>query len=268
MLEPQWIDSHCHLDRIDTASYPNGVPDIVAEAHKHQVKGMLTISVDLRDIEKLVAIAEAHPSVYLSVGVHPADPETCDESKSRLFSLAQHPKVVAIGETGLDYHHVTDGVAQAAERDRFVRHIETSLTTQKPVVIHTREAAKDTLDILRAHQQGDLQGIFHCFTEDEATARVALDLGFYISFSGIVTFKNATSLQEVARWCPWDRILVESDAPWLAPMPHRGKPNIPAWVPHTGAFVAQLKNVSPSEAAQYTTENFFRLFPVCRVGMV
>ena len=247
------IDSHCHLNFPDLAQR---LPEVLANMAEAGVDKAIAISVSRQSFEEVHAIAQNHPTIYATVGIHPDDPEAEEFSLEELLERAARPKVVAIGETGLDYHWCKGDLAW--QHQRFALHIEAANRSGLPLVVHTRDAAEDTMRLLREHQAH--AGVIHCFTEDVNTAKLALDLGFYISFSGIVTFKNATAIQEAARYVPLDRLLVETDAPYLAPVPKRGKPNEPAYVRHTAAFVAQLRGDSLENIAQATTANCLRLF--------
>ena len=247
------IDSHCHLNFPDLAQR---LPEVLANMAEAGVDKAIAISVSRQSFEEVHAIAQNHPTIYATVGIHPDDPEAEEFSLEELLERAARPKVVAIGETGLDYHWCKGDLAW--QHQRFALHIEAANRSGLPLVVHTRDAAADTMRLLREHQAH--AGVIHCFTEDVHTAKLALDLGFYISFSGIVTFKNATAIQEAARYVPLDRLLVETDAPYLAPVPKRGKPNEPAYVRHTAAFVAQLRGDSLENIAQATTANCLRLF--------
>ena len=247
------IDSHCHLNFPDLAQR---LPEVLANMAEAGVDKAIAISVSRQSFEEVHAIAQKHPNIYATVGIHPDDPEAEEFSLEELLERAARPKVVAIGETGLDYHWCKGDLAW--QHQRFALHIEAANRSGLPLVVHTRDAAEDTMRLLREHQAH--AGVIHCFTEDVNTAKLALDLGFYISFSGIVTFKNATAIQEAARYVPLDRLLVETDAPYLAPVPKRGKPNEPAYVRHTAAFVAQLRGDSLENIAQATTANCLRLF--------
>ena len=247
------IDSHCHLNFPDLAQ---GLPEVLANMAEAGVDKAIAISVSRQSFEEVHAIAQNHPNIYATVGIHPDDPEAEEFSLEELLERAARPKVVAIGETGLDYHWCKGDLAW--QHQRFALHIEAANRSGLPLVVHTRDAAEDTMRLLREHQAH--AGVIHCFTEDVHTAKLALDLGFYISFSGIVTFKNATAIQEAARYVPLDRLLVETDAPYLAPVPKRGKHNEPAYVRHTAAFVAQLRGDSLENIAQATTANCLRLF--------
>lgn len=252
-----WVDSHCHLDRLAPGSTPE---QIWHEAHQAGVGHILSVCVRLEELPAIQQWVQALPSVSYSVGVHPTEVSDEDESVERLLILGRDPKVVAIGETGLDAYREADQQRMHEQSERFERHIEVARLLNKPLIIHTRAARKETIAQLKHHQNTSLTGVLHCFTEDKATAKAALDLGYLISFSGIVTFKNAQELQEVARFVPEDRLLVETDAPYLAPMPHRGKSNVPAYVAHTGAFVAQLRGWTLAQCATLTTANFLKLF--------
>lgn len=247
------IDSHCHLNFPDLAQR---LPEVLANMAEAGVDKAIAISVSRQSFEEVHAIAQNHPTIYATVGIHPDDPEAEEFSLEELLERAARPKVVAIGETGLDYHWCKGDLAW--QHQRFALHIEAANRSGLPLVVHTRDAAEDTMRLLREHQAH--AGVIHCFTEDVNTAKLALDLGFYISFSGIVTFKNATAIQEAARYVPLDRLLVETDAPYLAPVPKRGKPNEPAYVRHTASFVAQLRGDSLENIAQATTANCLRLF--------
>ena len=249
----QLIDSHCHLNFEDLAAR---LPEVLANMAANQVALALAVSVSRDSFEQVHAIAEAHPNIYASVGIHPDDPEAEEFTLNELTERAALPKVAAIGETGLDYHWCKGELAW--QHNRFITHIQAANQSGLPLIVHTREAADDTMRLLREHRAH--AGVIHCFTEDTRVARLALDLGFYISFSGIVTFKNAAQIQEAARYVPLDRMLVETDAPFLAPVPKRGKTNEPAYVRHTAEFLAQLRGDTLENIAAATTANFFRLF--------
>ena len=225
---------------------------------QNQVSHALCISVELEKFPEVLALAEAYPNVYASVGVHP-DHEDCTEpTVAELVALADHPKVVAIGETGLDYFRLTGDLEW--QRERFRTHIRAARATRKPLVIHTRSAAEDTLRIMREEQAGEAGGVMHCFTESLAVAEAAIAQGFYISFSGIVTFKNATTLREVAAAIPLERMLIETDSPYLAPVPYRGKTNQPGFVRYVAEEIARVRGITVEAVGEATTQNFFRLF--------
>lgn len=250
------VDSHCHLNMLGECY---GDPDMaIAAAKRAGVSHMLCVSVDLEHLPQILAIAERHPNIAATVGVHPNEIMAEEPTEAELIQLAQHPKVVGIGETGLDYYR--SEAESTWQSDRFRTHIHTAKAIQKPLIVHTRMARADTIQILREEKASEIGGVMHCFTEDWETAKHALDLNFYISFSGIVTFKNATELQEVAKKVPLDRMLLETDSPYLAPIPHRGKPNEPAFVMHVAEFVAQLRGIHFETVAEQTTNNFFNLF--------
>jgi len=221
---------------------------------------MLCVSVNLEDFPQVQALSHQHSHIFASVGVHPCYQDVKEPTAEELIDIAQDSNIVAIGETGLDYFRVEDQNMEW-QRDRFKTHIKAANTVNKPLIIHTRNAADDTMRILKEEGADQCRGVMHCFAEDWEVAKKALDLGFYISFSGIVTFKSAENVQEVARKCPIDRMLVETDAPYLAPVPLRGKTNEPAYVRHTAQFVADLKGIPLTELAEQTTNNFFKLFP-------
>lgn len=232
--------------------------DILAKMHSNEVISALCVSVNLADFPQVLAIAEQHPHIYASVGVHP-DYEGAEEPDvARLVELAQHPKVIAIGETGLDYYRLKGDLEW--QRARFRTHINAARESGKPLIIHTREAAADTLRTMVEEKAAEACGVMHCFTETWEVAEAALAMGFYISFSGIVTFKNAKQLKNVAQRVPLERILIETDSPYLAPAPHRGKLNQPAYVKHVAEEIAALREISVGEVGRITTENFARLF--------
>ncbi|ORF05497.1 TatD family hydrolase [Snodgrassella alvi] len=247
------IDSHCHLNMPDLAAR---LPQILENMAQADIGQAIAISVDRTSAAEVLALAEQHTNLFASVGVHPEDQNSVEMSVDELVAAARHPKVVGIGETGLDYHWCSGDLAW--QHQRFSTHIQASNQTGLPLIIHTREAASDTLRLL--HENQAQQGVIHCFTEDTAFAKAVLDLGFYISFSGIVTFKNARQIQEACRYVPLDRILVETDAPYLAPVPKRGKQNEPAYVRYTAEFVAQLRGDSITSIEEATTANTYRLF--------
>lgn len=251
------VDSHCHLDFPELAA---DVPGALAEMAENGVSHALCISVTLEDFPKVRALAEAHANLYASVGTHPDYPDHPLVTPEKLLALAEHPKVVGIGETGLDYYRLTGDLEW--QRERFRAHIRAAKSCGKPLIIHTRAAAEDTLRIMHEEGAEEVGGVMHCFTETWETAQAALKLGFHISFSGIVTFKNATALKEVAQRVPLDRLLVETDSPYLAPVPFRGKVNRPAWVKYVAEELARLRAVTVDEIAAATSDNFFRLFRI------
>ncbi len=255
------VDSHCHLPL--TASPTRAVAALVADAASAQVDYMLCVAVDLETLPGVLAAAAAHANVFASVGAHPNTAQTHEEpTVARLVAAAADSKVVAIGETGLDYYR-TDGDV-SWQRARFRTHIRAARECGKPLIVHTRDSAADVLSVLREEGAHEIGGVMHCFVEDWETASAAMDLGFYISFSGIVTFKSARALQAVAKRIPAERLLVETDAPWLAPMPHRGRPNEPAFVRHTAEYLAALREESLAQLAEFTSSNFFQLFGAAR----
>lgn len=257
-IAAQFIDSHCHLDRLDLPALGTDLPGALRLARERGVAHFLCIGVDLESLPQVLAVAEAHADVSASVGVHPLHLDSLEPEIERLVELAAHPKVVAIGETGLDYHY--DKESPADQQRRFRKHIEAAHRTGLPLVVHTREARADTLRILREEKAE--AGVLHCFTEDWAMAEAALELGFYISFSGIVSFANARELREVAQRVPLDRLLIETDSPWLAPVPYRGKTNQPAYVVEVANTIAALRDMPVEELGRQTSRNFRRLFGV------
>lgn len=253
---PRLIDSHCHLD-FDGLS--NRLPDVLAAMSANDVAGCMTIGVTLEEAPQVLGIAEAHEHIFASVGVHPEYADHQEPDVETLCRLGQHAKVLAIGETGLDYHWHKD--QPEWQQDRFRVHIRAAKTLNKPLVIHTRDAAEDTLRILREEGAETVGGILHCFTESFAVAEQAMAMGFYISLSGIVSFKKAEQVHDVARRLPLNRLLVETDAPYLAPVPYRGKPNEPAYVRYVAEAIADLRQISYAEVAEASSRNFLALFP-------
>lgn len=253
-----FIDSHCHLDRIDLKPYNDNFDTFVQHARNQQIQHMLCIAIDLESYPDMLALVEPYEDISLSVGVHPNVTDGREPSVDELMQLAKHPKIIAIGETGLDYFHSKGDLEW--QHQRFKTHISVAKTLNKPLIIHTREAGHDSLDVLRQEGAEEVGGIIHCFTEDWAYAKKALDLNFYISFSGIVTFKNALAIKEVAQKVPADRFLIETDSPYLAPAPYRGKPNYPTYVRHVAEHIAELRNTSTEEIAEQSSVNFKRLF--------
>jgi len=252
-----FIDSHCHLDFPQLADDLDGVLARMAAA---QVTHALCVSVNLSGYPAIRALAQAHPNLYASVGVHPDQPEDDATTVDDLLREAAHPRVVAIGETGLDYFRLESDAPW--QRERFRRHVRAARACDKPLIVHTRAATEDTLAILREEGAAQVGGVMHCFTESLAFAQAAIDLGFFISFSGIVTFRNAADLREVARTIPLERMLIETDSPYLAPVPHRGRTNEPAHVVHVAACIAGLREVPVETIAAATSANFHRLFGV------
>jgi len=260
-LTMQLVDSHCH---IDFEALAGQLPAVLRRAGECGVSHMLCVAVNLEDFPRIKELAAAHANIFASVGVHPNATECRDPEAAELIELAAGEKVVAIGETGLDYFRVDD--KPAWQRRRFENHIEAAKAAGLPLIIHTRAAADDTMDMLEGLGAREAGGVMHCFAEDWAVARRALDLGFYISFSGIVTFKNAETVKDVARKAPLGRMLVETDAPYLAPAPHRGQTCEPAFVRHTAEYIAALRGDSLENIAAATTANFFALFSAAGGG--
>jgi TatD DNase family protein len=251
------IDSHCHLNYEGLVQRQ---PEVLERARERGVSGFLNISTRQREWSDIIAVAEREPDVWASVGVHPHEADAHpDLGAAALAGAADHPRVIAIGECGLDYYY--DKSDRNSQRERFQAHIEAARQTGLPLVIHTRDAEEDTAEILSAAvREGGVRGVLHCFTGSADLARKGLDLGFYVSLSGIVTFKNAQDLQQTAKWLPSGQMLVETDAPFLAPVPHRGQKCEPAFVADTASFVADLRGEDPEHLAETTTANFFRLF--------
>jgi TatD DNase family protein len=252
------VDSHCHLDRINLEPFDNDLGKAIRAAEENGVERILCVAIDRGNIPDVIAIAERFPNVYASVGVHPNEDDPVQVTSEELLRLAEHPRVIAIGETGLDYFRSDEG--QDWQKARFRNHIAAAKQSGKPLIIHSRDARADTIQMMREEGAEQAGGIMHCFVEDWETAEQALEMGFYISFSGIVTFRNAEELREVAKKVPADRLLVETDAPYLAPVPHRGKSNQPAWVRDVATLLAEIRGESFEELAAQTTANFDRLF--------
>jgi TatD DNase family protein len=250
------VDSHCHLDFPKLSGH---IEEILAAMRDNGVGSAVCIGVTLEDLPRVLALAEAWPAILASVGVHPETTEVREPTVAELVELAGHPRIIAIGETGLDYYWHKD--APEWQRERFRTHIRAARAAAKPLVVHTREAAADTLRVMREEGAGEVGGVMHCFTETWQVAEAALDQGFYISMSGVVTFRNALTVREVAQRVPLDRLLVETDSPYLAPVPYRGKTNQPAYVKHVAEEIARLRGLSYQEVVAATTANFFRLFP-------
>jgi len=251
------VDSHCHLNFPELAAK---VDDALALMRENQVTHALCVSVTLEEFPQVRALAERYPHLYASVGVHPDYPDVPVVEEEELVALANHPKIVAIGETGLDYYRIKDDCEW--QRERFRTHIRAARRCGKPLIIHTRSAAADTLRIMREEKAGEAGGVMHCFTESWEVAQGAMDLGFYISFSGIVTFKNAVALREVAKQVPLERMLVETDSPYLAPVPFRGKINEPGLVKYVAEEIARLRGVPVAQVSAATSNNFFKLFNI------
>jgi TatD DNase family protein len=252
------VDSHCHLDCLDLSEYQGDLTAALAAAAADDVSHMLCVCIDLTNLPAVLATAEQYTHVFASVGVHPNVTDEAEPTIEQLVELAHHPKVVAIGETGLDYYRSSGDLHW--QQDRFRRHIHAAQTVKKPLIIHSRQAREDTVQIMREEQADRTGGVMHCFTEDWDMAKRCLDLGFYISCSGVVTFNNAESLRDVIGKVPLDRLLIETDSPYLAPVPFRGKPNEPKYVKYVAQKVAELKKISYEEVAEVTTANFFKLF--------
>ncbi len=253
------IDSHCHIDRVDLDQFGGSMESMLAHAKDLSVEEFLCVCIDLEHFDDVFSLAKAYENIYASVGVHPTEQEGKDPSVDELLALANHDKIIAIGETGLDYFHIEKDTADW-QRDRFRRHIAASNQSGKPMIIHTRDAKEDTIELMQQERAG--QGVMHCFSEDWDTAKAAIDLGFYISFSGIITFKSAESLREVAKKVPADRLLIETDSPYLTPVPYRGRPNSPAYTYYVAEKLAEIRGTSINDIADTTTANFKKLFAV------
>lgn len=253
------IDSHCHLDYLGASPAGNSTDAIVRSAAEVDVRRMLSVATDRHDIARVLEQAARYLEVFAAIGIHPSTVEEESLEGDELLRLAANPRVVAIGEIGLDYHYGADRVAQ--QRERFAMQLGVAARAGLPVIVHTREARDDTLELLERHASRDCAGVMHCFTESLDMARAALALNFMISFSGIITFRSATALHEVVRAVPLDRLLIETDSPYLTPVPHRGKPNEPRHLVHVAKQVATIRGITLDEVARATTANFYRLFP-------
>ena len=252
------IDSHCHLDRVDLKPYEGDFSRLMQETAEQGIEHMLCVSIDMEAYPSMKALVADYPQVSISVGVHPNEQEGREPTFDELVELSADPQNVAIGETGLDYFRSEGGMQW--QQDRFRLHIAAARECGKPLIIHTRDAREDTIRILREERAEEVGGVMHCFTETWEMAEQAMELGFYVSFSGIVTFKNAEELRDVARRVPLERMLIETDSPYLAPAPHRGKPNEPLYVRHVAERIAELRGLSVEEVARITGENFRTLF--------
>ena len=253
-----FIDSHCHLDRIDLQDFDNNFNQLLQAIRQANVERMLCVSINLEDYPAMKALVEEQSDIDISVGVHPCDIQEDIIKLQKLLELGADPKVVAIGETGLDYYYAKESREQ--QMSSFRVHMQAANELNKPVIIHTRDAQQDTLDILREGGVENCGGVLHCFTESWDMARQALEMGMYISFSGIVTFRNAEALREVALQVPEDRFLIETDSPYLAPVPHRGKQNHPAWVGHVAECLAEVRGSTVEQIAELSKANYLRLF--------
>jgi len=259
-----FIDSHCHLD---FPEFQARLPEVLGNMQSAKVSHALCVSVDLPDFPNVLKLAQDHPNLYASVGVHPDYEDTPEPTLEFLVDTAlAHSKIVAIGETGLDYYRMGDRSYESMEwqRERFRTHIRASITTKKPLIIHTRSASVDTIKILKEEGAQQIGGVMHCFTESYEVAKAAMEMGFFISFSGIVTFKSAKELQETCKQVPLERMLIETDSPYLAPIPYRGKINEPAWVSKVGEFISDLKGVPVEVLAKQTSNNFYECFQIDR----
>lgn len=262
---PPLVDSHCHLHSLDLQEFENNIENVLQAAKENGVQDMLCVCIELEDLPAIQKLADRYSFIKTSAGIHPNVEITKVLPAAELITLSQHPSCIAIGETGLDYYRTETEEAREPQREQFRQHIKAAIDSTKPLIIHTREAAEDTLKLMKEHQADRIGGVMHCFAEDWGIAKRALDLNFYISFSGIVTFKNATQLQEVAKKVPLDRILIETDCPYLAPMPFRGKQNHPALVKYVAMKLSELRQIPFEEIAEQTTANFYQCFRINRV---
>lgn len=255
---PVLIDSHCHLDRLTLDKYQGCLTSAINAAHAVGVEKFLCVGINLDTVDQVIELADKYPSVFASVGVHPLETKPKPLDPEALLKYTAHPRVIAIGETGLDYHYAKED--KISQQEYFTIHLQVAAQAGLPVIIHTREAQDDTLTIIRNHANLESSGVFHCFTESWEMAQAALSMNFMISISGIVTFGNASALRDVVKKVPIDRLLIETDSPYLAPVPHRGKANEPAFLADVANYVADIKNISIAELAEQTTDNFYQLF--------
>ncbi|KAA0011419.1 TatD family deoxyribonuclease [Billgrantia pellis] len=259
-----FVDSHCHLDRLDPVTHGGSLDAALDAARARDVRQFLAVAVTLEDVPALIELSREHADVAISAGIHPMQTLDHEPDIETIKQVAEHSGAVAIGECGLDYHYLDKTPGRVPSRDvqceRFRRQLIAATELELPVIVHTREAREDTLELIREHSDPAIGGVLHCFTEDLDMAREAVRHGFSISLSGIVTFRNAEALRDVARRVPLDRLLIETDSPYLAPVPHRGKPNEPAWVVEVAECIAAVRGISVDEVAMQTTANFYRLF--------
>lgn len=257
-MQTQLIDSHCHLDLLDTSACPDGLTGILAQASAQGVSDVLCVSINWENFSVVQSLAQQHEHVYATVGVHPNSREGHEPTVDQLVSAATQTKVIGIGETGLDYYRCEGDLSW--QQQRFRHHIQAARMAGKPLIIHSRDAQQDTIRLLKEERADTVGGVMHCFVDDWHTAEQALEMGFYISFSGIITFASAKQVREVAARVPSNRILIETDAPYLAPVPHRGKQNYPAYVRHVAEHLADVRDTSLEDIAEITSANFKRLF--------
>lgn len=253
-----WADSHCHLDQLDLSPFDNQLEHFFTRADSVGVRYFLDVCIDADNLDAVCAAAVTYPFVWCSIGIHPNTEMAEEVSEDTLCQWAARPRVVAIGETGLDYYRSQGDLKW--QQDRFRRHIRAAIAMQKPLIVHSRDANEDTITILREENAAKVGGVLHCFAGDLAMAFAAIEMGFYISFSGVLTFKNAQNLQDIARQLPLESLLVETDSPYLTPVPHRGKANYPDFVHYVGEKLAELQQLSVETVAAQTTKNFFQLF--------
>ncbi|MEH6577553.1 MAG: TatD family hydrolase [Amphritea sp.] len=258
-----FIDSHCHLDRLDLSAHDNSLQGVLDAAAARDVSRMLCVAIDMQQFPAMYETVSKYDNVFASVGVHPLHVDQGVVEVETLITHAADPKIVALGETGLDYFYQKDTVD--AQQESFIRHLQASAASRLPVIVHTRDARDDTIKLLRQHADPEVGGVLHCFTESWEMAQQALEFNYMISFSGIITFRNAEELREVVRKVPMESILIETDAPYLTPVPYRGKPNEPQYVVEVAQCVADIKGISVAEVARVTTANFDRLFPKAAV---
>lgn len=254
------VDSHCHLDCLDLSNDEHDLTRILERAYENDVKHFLCVCITQSDFPKMQALTQAYDNVYLSVGTHPNEELAEEPTIESMIAITKNPKVVAIGETGLDYFRSCGDLTW--QQNRFRQHITVAKRTEKPLIVHTRDAREDTIRILKEENAAQVGGVLHCFTENWAMAKAAMDLNFYISFSGIITFPNAKELREVAAQVPLDRILIETDSPYLAPIPFRGKPNEPSYVRYVAEKLAEIRGEPIEKIAEQTSSNFFSLFKI------
>jgi len=256
-----WVDSHCHLSQLKL-SENDSLDAALSRARNCKVEAFLCIATDIENTKQIQALCSDYDDIWTSAGIHPLNPQEDDDWKQLLSDLALAENCVAIGETGLDFYYAKEAEIREWQKQAFCYHIELSKQLNKPLIIHTRDAREATLELLKASKLDEKPGVIHCFTEDLSMAEDFIALGFYISFSGIVTFKNAQEIQHAMQNIPMDRILIETDSPYLAPVPYRGKPNFPEYVVNVGEFIAKQRNLTTKQVAEITTENFYNLFHI------
>ena len=252
------IDSHCHLDQLKLDHYRNDLEKAIQVARKNGVQRMLCVGINLENVNSMIALVKQYPDVYASVGVHPLEKDLAEPDMETLIRYSTHEKVVAIGESGLDYFYSAE--SKEVQKSRFVIHLQAAAQTKLPLIVHTRAAREDTIQLIQKYGDLETAGVLHCFTENWKMAKKAIDMNYLISISGIVTFRNSNALRDVVKKIPLDRMIIETDSPYLTPVPYRGKSNEPKYLPYIARYIAELKNISIEKLSTITSKNFFRLF--------